>query len=331
MKLFRNFFKFISGVITGYVLGICSCLFWRLVRADPRFTPIIPQNKAKKGVTFLKGKTGSTYTIQHSIENGIERISYIPKEPLFETPILMQHGMFLGAWSWQSWQKLLVEWGWESHAISLPGHGNSPLQRPISKCTLDYYLGFLHTEVMKSPRIPVVFGHSMGGALIQWHWKYFGQFPAAVFVASWVSYAALLDGAIPIISKDPGIIWRMMVTWDASSWVRNPKRAAEKFLSPDALVTPEEFHARLNSESALVVFQHNPPFWLPSESVQTPSLWLIGERDAVVTVKGTQASARHYKGECVVIPGAGHNLMMEPNYRQTAEKIHAWLVSQVIE
>ena len=41
------------------------------------------------------------FSVQHSINNGIERVTYTPKHRRFETPILMQHGMWHGAWCWQ--------------------------------------------------------------------------------------------------------------------------------------------------------------------------------------------------------------------------------------
>ncbi|RRR69322.1 MAG: hypothetical protein EI684_16040 [Candidatus Viridilinea halotolerans] len=43
-------------------------------------------------------------------------------------------------------------WGWESHAHSLPGHGASPVQRPIRWCTLQYYYEFLNTELRRHIR-----------------------------------------------------------------------------------------------------------------------------------------------------------------------------------
>ena len=84
-------------------------------------------------------------------------------------------------------------------------------------------------------------------------------------------------------------------------------------------------------QDMLVAMQHNPPYWQPPEERQTPNLWLAGELDAVVSVSGLQKSAEHYGGDFVVIPDAGHNLMMEHNALTTAQTIHAWLVSQEIE
>ena len=84
-----------------------------------------------------------SYEISHTVQDGIERIVYTPQVKRSATPILMQHGMWHGAWCWEPWQELFAEWGWESVAFSLPGHGKSPTQRPIRWCTLGYYVKFL--------------------------------------------------------------------------------------------------------------------------------------------------------------------------------------------
>ena len=55
----------------------------------------------------------------HTVEGGIERIIYTPVVRRLKTPLLLQHGMFAGAWHWQQWQALFGRWGWESHAHSL--------------------------------------------------------------------------------------------------------------------------------------------------------------------------------------------------------------------
>lgn len=117
-----------------------------------------------------------SYTISETVEGGIERIVYTPSEPRFQTPIIFQHGMWHGAWCWRPWQEHLAELGWESHAHSLPGHGRSPVQRPIRWCTLQYYYEFLNAEILRQERRPVLVGHSMGGALCHW-WPFAGFSP----------------------------------------------------------------------------------------------------------------------------------------------------------
>lgn len=272
------------------------------------------------------------YTVIHSVEDGIERIIYRPRQAKFKTPIVMQHGMWHGAWCWERWQRLLALQGWETHAHSLPGHALSPTQRPIPFCTLDYYLSFLKHEIDRCQRKPVLMGHSMGGALTQWYLKHVGDdLPAAVLVSPWVSHSTLAY-ADEIIRLDPvGVLLLPLVQWSASSWVRSPQWAAQKLLGPQPDITPEALHAHLGPESILVVMQHNPPFWSPPQDVRTPMLLAAGELDTVCPLPHLRQTAEHYGAEFIHIPRAGHNLMMDGDYAGTAGQIHEWLVRQNIE
>ena len=237
----------------------------------------------------------------------------------------MQHGMWHGAWCWRQWQELFAEWGWESHAFSLPGHAGSPVQRPIWRCTLDYYLHFLKAEVERLPCKPILMGHSMGGALTQWYFKYVGDdLPAAILVAPWPSHSALALAGLWWHLDAAGVLLSAL-TFSAQPYVRTPEHAAEKLISPRSIYTPDELFARLSPESYLVMAQYNPPFWRPADQVKIPLLWLAGEKDAVITVEHERRSAAHYKADFAVVPNSAHNIMMEYNYHETAEMICDWL------
>jgi len=79
------------------------------------------------------------------------------------------------------------------------------------------------------------------------------------------------------------------------------------------------------------MYQHNPPFWYPPEHVRTPMLWIAGEDDPLLVEPAERRSAAHYGADYVVAARARHNVMMEHNYRQTAETIHAWLAKRGVE
>jgi pimeloyl-ACP methyl ester carboxylesterase len=272
------------------------------------------------------------FTVSRTLENGIERIVYQPRQRRFQTPILMQHGMWHGAWCWQQWQELLAGWGWESHAFSLPGHAGSPVQRPIAECTLEYYLSFLQAEVERLPRRPVLLAHSMGGALAQLSLKYVGDdLPAVGLVAAWVSHDMTRQTLRQILRLDP---WGFVLRWregTATPFIRTPQRAARLFITAKAVYSPEELHARLGPESGLVVMQHRPPLWSPPEQVKTPLLWLAAEKDALIAPSAAQRSAAFYHADYVLVKEAGHDLMLEQNYRQSAQVVHDWLTGRGIE
>jgi pimeloyl-ACP methyl ester carboxylesterase len=278
----------------------------------------------------MKTHENDTFSVQSSLENGIERITYIPKERRFDTPIFMQHGMWHGAWCWKQWQELFAQWGWESHAISLPGHAGSPAKRPVPLCTLDYYLKFLKQEVARLGKPPILMGHSMGGALAQWYLKYVGDdLPAAVLVAPWESHSAVRGYPRWVKFDFPGLLLAT-ITCSARPFIRTPQQAAKMLLSKGAIYTPEEFHAQLSPESLWVMVQHNPPFWVPPNRVKTPLLWLAGELDATISVEAERRSAAYYRADFILVKDAAHDIMLEHNYRETAGNIHNWLMERGI-
>jgi pimeloyl-ACP methyl ester carboxylesterase len=317
-----------------YLAVMVGWILWHLLNATAPRMLAHDQNRLRgMGITFSEIQEKDSYTLAHTIEDGIERIVYTPKVRKHETPILMAHGMWHGAWCWQPWQEILAERGWESVAYSLPGHGKSPIQRSLTTCTLGYYLAFVRDEINRLPRKPVLMGHSMGGALSQWALRFVEtNLPAIVLVAPWVSHSSMADwpALLKIMAGDPFGIALMFVTWNAGPWVRTPEAAATKLLSQDAVVSPEDLQRQLVDESALVIFQHNPPFWKPAENVKVPMLLLAGEKDAVLSMESLRKSAAHYKADFMIVPGAGHNLMMEKTYLQTADQIDTWFTEKQI-
>jgi pimeloyl-ACP methyl ester carboxylesterase len=269
------------------------------------------------------------YDVIQTVEGGIERITYKPHQPQHETPIIMQHGMWHGAWCWQPWQKALAERGWESHAHSLPGHGQSPTRRPIRWCTLGYYLRFLRAEIERQPRKPILMGHSMGGALTQWYIKKVADdLPAAVLVASWSSHE-MFSSMWEAGRRDRIGVLLMTARLTATPALRNPRVTAEMLISKNAIYTPEELQARVGPESMWVLLQYNPLQWQPKQNPRTPLLWLIPDADLAVVPAMQARSAAFYGADIIHVPGAGHNLMMESTHEQIAESIHEWMVKQV--
>jgi pimeloyl-ACP methyl ester carboxylesterase len=268
--------------------------------------------------------------VSHTIEDGIERISFRPASPRFRTPILMQHGMWHGAWCWEAWQEELARLGWESHAFSLPGHAGSPVQRPLRWCTLDYYLRFLTREVGRLPRRPVLFGHSMGGALAQWYLKRIADdLPAAVLVAPWTANSMIGTIVNQFRLDLPGSLLALL-TLSAAPVVRSPQTAARLLITQGATMSARDLHSRLGSESLLVLFQHNPPFWFPPRRASTPLLWLAAEKDAFFPVERQRRSAQHYAASFILAREAGHDVMLERHTIAAAHTIHEWLAGQEI-
>lgn len=264
-------------------------------------------------------------------ESPIECITVTPGQKRHETPILFLHGMWHAAWVWEGWQARFADLGWESHAISLPGHGASPAQGSVRFSTMGKYLTVLADEIARLPTPPVVIGHSMGGALIQWYLKKVADdLPAAVLLSSWTAHSTYADGLWPLMRRDPVGGLLIAATLSSHPYIRTPRRAAQALLSPGSAVDPAELHSKLCEESALVLNQHNPPFWRPKRSPATPMLWVSAEADAVVTEAGARKSAKFYGADYHPVPDDGHNLMMESHEADTAKAIADWLEARAL-
>ena len=98
------------GTAVGWVVAQQLWVVWRLLDIHAQRTLATQTNQDETGLLFAETKETKTYQVSHTIEDGIERLVYLPKSLRFQTPILMQHGMWHGAWCWQLWQGLLAEW-----------------------------------------------------------------------------------------------------------------------------------------------------------------------------------------------------------------------------
>jgi pimeloyl-ACP methyl ester carboxylesterase len=266
------------------------------------------------------------YKIEAEMINGVERITYRPDNPKFQTPLLFQHGAWHGAWCWQYWQELFAEWGWVSHAHSLSGHGKSEAKRPVRLNTISMYRDSLKAQVDLCERPPVVIGHSMGGMITQWYLSHLGDLPAAVLLAS----MRLYDYPWHYFMLDPLSMSIALLSFHGYPFVRSPKHVQQLFLSEGALISAEDLHAKMDDESLLVTLVLTPLTWHPRKNPKTPVLVMAAEKDTIFAVSEEEALAKHYGGDFYLIKDTAHNAMMEKTYQQSAKYLHDWLVAKGI-
>lgn len=65
----------------------------------------------------------------------------LPTQPAARPPVLLLHGLGLGAFFWERAQGWLAELGWESWAVDLPGHGAARGERVDLERWLDAATG----------------------------------------------------------------------------------------------------------------------------------------------------------------------------------------------
>ena len=164
-----NRYSFWLGLGTGAGLGwtIIQQL-WAIRQVASQevwHTLAIPVNRLKGEAQLLETWETEAYTASRTLEAGIERIIYRPRQPRFQTPILMQHGMWHGAWCWRDVNRELARGGHRVHAVTLTGVGERKhLMSPL--ITLETHIADVMNAIEAEELDDVVLAvHSYAGML----------------------------------------------------------------------------------------------------------------------------------------------------------------------
>jgi pimeloyl-ACP methyl ester carboxylesterase len=164
-------------------------------------------------------------------------------------PLLFVHGAQHAAWCWDDhFLDFFADNGYRAIALSLRGHGGSPVSKPLNKCTIADYLEDVRSVAATLPTTPVLVGHSMGGFIVQ---KYLetGKAPAAVLVSSAQPRSFFLS-ALRVSNKHPWAAIKTFVTrnhlnlYPTAAHVRDVLFCAH---TPEPIV--EQCFARVGDES----------------------------------------------------------------------------------
>jgi pimeloyl-ACP methyl ester carboxylesterase len=262
-----------------------------------------------------------------------------PRERRYGTPLLLLHGAWHGAWCWRDAMDDFAARGFEVHAISLRGHGESDKPRSLNLCGLWDYVRDLAAAVKGiSPR-PVVVGHSMGGYITQLYLTRAAAnhatggrpdrrpalnaapLPGAVLLCS-----APANGVLPFIlryaRRHPLPCLRAVVTANLRHMVGTPDLARDAFFrdgtAPDRL---ERYTALLIAESLRVATEMSLTTFPDPGHNRSRVLVIAAERDRVFTLEEQRALAVAYGAELTIIPEAAHDLMLDPAWPQAAGAI----------
>ncbi|OBI38199.1 alpha/beta hydrolase [Mycobacterium colombiense] len=243
-------------------------------------------------------------------------------------PLLFVHGAWHGAWCWdEHFLDFFADRGFRAVAVSLRGHGNSPVPKAFRRCSGADYVDDVRSVADALPTPPVLIGHSMGGYVVQ---KYLetATVPAGILLAA-LSVRGLNNLMLRLMKQHPWLMTKGMITGRSLEIVGRPARTRERFFSAQ---TPEDdvarCVARLREESQRILFDAvllNPP---RPQRVRTPMLVLAAEYDGCLTVDAMRDLARSYGTEAEIFPGMGHDMMLEPGWAAVADRIEAWLAGR---
>ena len=241
-------------------------------------------------------------------------------------PLVFVHGGYIHAGCWDvNFLPYFSKLGYNCHAIDLSGHGGSEGREDLDSYDLDHYAADVAQVVAELPVPPVLIGHSMGAAVVQ---RYMEKgMAAAVIMMAPVPTTGLTACTIQLSQKHPDYLREAAYAVRGKYTANTIRVMREVYFSPD--VTHEQFESfkpLVQDESKTAIAEMMALAWRPPvRRPKIPALVMGGELDALFPSSLLYFTATGWNAETCVIPGAGHMIMMEPQWATAATRIDDWL------
>jgi pimeloyl-ACP methyl ester carboxylesterase len=256
-----------------------------------------------------------------------------------KVPVVFIHGLWLHAASWQPWQDLFAEQGYESFAPGWPGdpdtveaaraNPDSIADHGIDDVT-SHYANF----ISELPAAPIIIGHSFGGMIAE---KLLGL---NYGVAAIGIDAAQIKGVLPLplsslrstlpVFKNPANLHKA-VSLTAKEFHYSfgnalPEEESDDLYQRWAIPAP----AKPLFEAAAANFTlHSPAAVDTKNSARGPLLLTMGRQDHTVPEAITKSTVKQYRHSSAVTDveefDRGHSLTIDSGWRDVADACLAWL------
>jgi alpha-beta hydrolase superfamily lysophospholipase len=254
----------------------------------------------------------------------LEVISYKPASPVHSIPILFVHGAWHGASSWEEhFLPYFHEQGFEVHALSWRGHGQSGGHEGIRWHSISDYISDVAEVAGRFSSPPIVVGHSFGGLVVQ---KYLEQnsAPAAVIMAS-IPTSGIIGFFLRYLVKHPIQFIKCVFSFSPYKLIETPELVRDVLFctsTPETVI--QSCSKQLQEESFRAALEGI--YKLPrTKLIKTPILVLAAEEDSVVSINEAKRTAKAYQSKIEIFPTMGHDMMLENEWQSVANCIIAWL------
>jgi len=260
----------------------------------------------------------------------LEIISRSPANPESSLPLLFVHGAFCGAWVWdEHFLPYFAERGYQAHALSLRGHGNSDGGDGLHQAGLADYVEDLDEAIQRIGVTPVLIGHSLGGVVVQ-KWLRRNEAPGAVLMGSGPPHG-MLPSSVSMLLRDPFLVMQIALAQAFGAGAASTEAMRKALFSDSLPVEAVSRHfARASDESLRVGIELAwPDLPSPDWNRVMPLLVLGAEKDFFVSPSMVQATARVYGTREEIFPDMAHAMMLEPGWQGVADRILDWLKDSV--
>jgi alpha-beta hydrolase superfamily lysophospholipase len=260
-----------------------------------------------------------------------------------KTPAVFIHGLWLHATSWEPWQQLFAEAGYEPCAPGWPGDADTveaTRANPDSVANhgIDEVTNHYAKIIDGLPARPVIIGHSFGGLIAE---KLLGMDYGSAAIGI---DAAQIKGVLQLpLSQLRG---SLSIFANPANRHKAVSLTAKEFrYSFGNALTEEEsnaLHERwtipsparpLFEAAAAVLSPHSPAEVNTANEDRGPLLLTMGGKDHTVPEAITKSTVKQYRHsdavtDLVEFADRGHSLTVDSGWREVAEACLAWLSRQ---
>jgi len=240
-------------------------------------------------------------------------------------PLLFVHGAYCDGWCWEAhFLPWFAAHRYESHALSLRGHGRSQGYESLFVSGLDDFAADVSRVAAQLSSPPVLIGHSMGAAIVE-------RLLATVSVR-----AVALLAPIPPAGLGP-VVHRLAA--QHPEYLVNLHRLNAPHLRGDVLAALRPMYfsddidplvlgqtvVHLTLESPRALFELTFPWKKerPATPVRPFVLGVTGDR--IAAPSEVKATAAFYDTTATIVPGLAHMMMLERDWESVARPLLEWL------
>lgn len=244
--------------------------------------------------------------------------------------LLFVHGGYVNSTCWEfKFIPFFQRQGYDCFAIDLSGHGASDGRERIDEFGIDDYADDLDYAIRKIGRPVVVIGHSMGSRVLE-RFLEEGEAEAAIFMSP-VPMTGTVSSALKLGLNHPEFFGAIDEITSGELTDQVAELMAKIYFSPEAprdearkylpMVGPES--QRAVAEMAV------PNFSLSVRRPSLPALVVGGDHDAVFPASMLHFMASSWNADVHRVEGAGHMLMLDPQWESVAKHMLNWMDSKL--
>ena len=253
------------------------------------------------------------------------------RQPSTRPPLLFVHGGYSNAALWDvRFIPYFQDLGYDCYALELSGHGSRPADRAhLDDFGLDDYVADLAAAVASLPAAPVLIAHSMG-CLVSQRFLERGTARAVAFLAP-VPPTGTGGTVSRFALTMPDFFAELPNAVNGTASEKTMRTMARVYFSPS--MAPEEsiqYLPLIQPESEKAVAEMlTAPFRIARGRTHIPALVMGGSDDQVFPASMLFFTATSWNAKTQVIEGAGHMLMLDPQWPDAAGNLHEWLETLV--